>query len=240
MQPHGVDGQLTQLPVIAHEELCQRAGQQVGCQGHGNAPHRHQEIALAEHIFELFPVFRSEMEADDGGGANGVAHKNSHKDKAYIHDDPVGRHAVLSQKFQQLKVIDHGGNGAGNIAHKLRSAVAAGLEQRMGLHRRKAEVQSAAVFPVQEKHHGDHRSHGLAQARGQGRSCQAPAEHPHQQRVQHHVGHTGADRGSKPQPGLFRGDQEALEHILEHKGHVKGNDDPAVEHAVRDHLLGGA
>ena len=75
----------------------------------------------------------------------------------------------------------------------------------------------------------------MAQAGGDGRAGHAPVEHGDEQRVQHHVGDTGGHGDDKAQAGLLGGDEEALEHVLQHEGKREAGDDAAIEHAVVDH-----
>ena len=185
-------------------------------------------------------VFRAEVEADDGGGADGVANKDGDKDKADVHHDAVGGDAVLTQEFQKLEIIYHGYDGAGYVAHELRGAVAAGLKQRLCFHPDRAQMQGAAVVLFQEEDQGNQCAHGLAQAGGQSRARHTPPQHTHKQCVQNHVGNTCGHRGNESQTGLFRGNQKALEDILQHESDVKGDDDTAVEYAVGYHFLRSA
>ena len=98
-------------------------------------------------------------------------------------------------------------------------------------------MQQAAVLGVQKVEEGQKAAHHLADARGPGSTGQPEPEHAHQQKVQHHVGHTGEKGEHQPQPGLFGGDKEALEADLQHEGGQGQQVDAAVQHAVGDHGL---
>ena len=184
-------------------------------------------------------VLGTVVEAHQRGAADGIAHKNRHKNELDVHQHAVGRHAVLAHQLHELEVVEHGNERAGNVAHQLRGAVETGLSDGRPLQPGRGHVQQAGIGP-EEIEKRNQAPHALAQARGNGRTGHAPAEYPHKQGVKNHVGHTGGHRDVKAQLGLLRRDKKALEYVLQHERHGEGHDDPAVEDAVADHLVGGA
>lgn len=72
-------------------------------------------------------------------------------------------------------------------------------------------------------------------AGGDGRAGHTPVENGDEERVQHHVGDAGGHGDEKAQAGLFGGNEEALEHVLQHEGEGEAGNDAAVEDAVGHH-----
>ena len=67
----------------------------------------HQDDAHAQHVFEFRVVPRAVVEADDRRAADGIADIDGNEDKLDVHQNAVGRYAVLAEVFEQLEVIDH-------------------------------------------------------------------------------------------------------------------------------------
>lgn len=119
VEPEGMDRQFIESRVIPHKEPGKRPGQKKCPHAHSNAGNHHERNAFAEHILHLAFVVRPIVIADNGRGADGIANEHGDKEEAHIHNHPVGGHAVLPQEFEQLEIIDHGGDGAGDIGHQL-------------------------------------------------------------------------------------------------------------------------
>lgn len=148
---------------------------------------------------------------------------------------PVGRHAVLSSKPQQLEIIHHTDDRRGHTGDNLRSAVAAGLQNRPQLQLDWAQPQQAVIRP-QEIEQWEQPTDALAQPCRNGGACHTPAEPGNEQRVQRHIRHPGGDRREQAQLRLFRRNQEALEYILQHICRVESQQNPAIEDAVVNDL----
>ena len=97
-------------------------------------------------------------------------------------------------------------------------------------------MDAAVAFGVQKIEQGDDASHHLAEKGGNGGSLHPPVEAAHQHHVQHHVGKARRHREGKAQMGLFGGDEEALEHILQNKGGQGQHQDAAIPHGIVQHL----
>ena len=175
------------------------------------------------------------MEADDRRAADGIADVDGNENELHVHQDAVGRNAVLTDVFEQLEVVEHTDDGRGNIAHQLGRAVAAGVQQRAQLQPRSDKAQTARIR-AEEIDQREQAAHALAQARRNGRACNSPAEARDKQRVERHIRHARRDRRGKTQLRLFRRDQEALEHVLQHERGCERIDDAAIAHAVLQHL----
>ena len=221
--------------VIPHEQPCHRSGQSLGHAHHGKAAHAHQQNTFPQQVLQLAPVARAEMIADDGRAADGIADEHGGEDELHVHQHAESRHAVLPRQPQQLEVIQHAHHRGGHVADQLRRAVAAGLQDRPQLQLCLCQLQQAAVGP-QEVHQRQHAAHDLADAGGDGSARHAPVEHRHEQGVQRHVGNARRHRDPQAQLGLFRRDQEALEHVLQHIRRVEGQHDAAIQHAIRQHF----
>ena len=96
------------------------------------------------------------------------------------------------------------------------------------------QAQQAGVG-TQEVDQGQYAAYTLAQAGGDGRAGHTPVKNGDEERVQDHVGDAGGHGDEKAQAGLFGGDEEALEHILQHEGEGEASDDAAIENAVGHH-----
>ena len=101
---------------------------------------------------------------------------------------------------------------------------------------RPAQVQAAGVVPVQEIEHRQQAADDLAEEGRDRGTLNAPAEHPHQHDVQHHVGAARAHGESKAQMGLFGRDEEALEHVLQDKGRQADQQNAAIPQRIVQHL----
>ena len=169
------------------------------------------------------------MVADDGARADGVAHEDADEDEVHVHDDPEGRHAVLPDEAHELEVIEDADQGGGEVPHHLRGAVGAGLGQDPALQSgfRQAERGLVGQEEVDQGHHAPHQGAGH---RGDGRPGHAPGQDPHQKPVPHHVGQARRHREPQPQLGPLRRHEEALEHILQNKGHQgQGENAPVAD-----------
>ena len=176
------------------------------------------------------------MEADDGCAAHGIAHEHRHKQERRVHDDTIGGHAILSGKAEQLVVVQDVHQGHGQVAHQLRGAVGAGVQQDLSLKAGAAQMDAAGVVLFQEVEHRQHAAHHLADHGGNGRALHTPAQRAHQQHVQHHVGAACAHGKGKAQMGLFGRDKKALEHILQNERGQAEHQDAAIAHRVVQHL----
>ena len=234
-QPERMARQREQSLVVPDKDLRQRRGQYPREYRQHDAGGAHQDDAHAQHVFEFRVVPRAVVEADDRRAADGIADIDGNEDKLDVHQNAVGRYAVLAEVFEQLEVIDHADDGGRDIAHQLGRAVAAGVQDRPQLQLRPDEAELARVR-AQEIEQREQPADALAQARGDGRARDAPVENRDEQRIEHHIRHARRDRRGQTELRLLRHDQKALEHVLQHKRARERDDDPAVEHAVGQHL----
>ena len=93
--------------------------------------------------------------------------------------------------------------------------------------------------PAEKVEHRQHAAHGLTDEGGDGCALHAAVEHTHKNNVQYHVGDARRYREGEAQMGLFGGDEEALEHILQNKGGQGQHQDAAIPDRVIQHLALG-
>ena len=92
---------------------------------------------------------------------------------------------------------------------------------------------------IEEVEHRQHAAHGLADEGGDGRALYAAVEHTHKNNVQYHVGDARRYREGETQMGIFGGDKEALEHILQNEEGQAGHQEAAIPDGVVQHLALG-
>ena len=78
-------------------------------------------------------------------------------------------------------------------------------------------MDGAAGALIEKVEHRQHAAHGLTDEGGDGCALHAAVEHTHQHDVQYHVGKARRHREGEAQMGLFGGDKEALEQILQNE-----------------------
>ena len=118
-QPERMARQREQSLVVPDEDLRQRRGQYPREYRQHDAGGAHQDDAHAQHVFEFRVVLRAVVEADDRRAADGIADIDGNEDKLDVHQNAIGRYAVLAEVFEQLEVIDHADDGGRDIAHQL-------------------------------------------------------------------------------------------------------------------------
>ena len=184
-------------------------------------------------------ILGAEMVSDNGRRSHGIADEDGEEDHIHIHQHPVGSHPVLTGIADQLDVVKHPHQRHGDVAHQLRGAVGAGLEQRLSVPAGASQPQQTAVG-AQEIDQRQQRPHRLTDRRGDGGARQPPAEYRHKQPVQHHIGDAGDHRGDQPQCGALRRHEKALKlHLHDIRRRCRRNDAP-IQHAARQHLALGA
>ena len=176
------------------------------------------------------------MIAYNGGASHGVAEENGREDEVHIHDDAVDRYTVRTHQAHELPVIEHGDDGHGDVRHKLRSAVGAGLYQRTQVELGAAQVELTFIGKG-EIQQGDHAADPLTDSGGQRGADDAPLENGDEQCVQYHVGNTGGHGDVKPQIGPLRRDKKALERALQHKGNHRGENNAPIADTDGEHGL---
>ena len=62
-------------------------------------------IPLPQKRAHFSMVLGAVLEAHERGSAHGVAHEHGREDHHGVHDDAVGRHAVLADEAQKLPVV---------------------------------------------------------------------------------------------------------------------------------------
>ena len=221
--------------VVADEYLRKYAGKQCCRGGKHHAAAEREGDALAEQIVELLLVARAVVEGNDRRSADRVSDEYRDKYELDVHQYAVCRNAVPAQIFQQPEVVDHADNGGADVAHQLGAAVGARLQYGAQLKTGAGELQQAVVF-AQEVYKGYQPADTLAQPRGDSRPGDAPAERADKERIQHHIRNACGNGDGKAHFGLFGGDKEALEYVLEHEGDGEPRDNPAVKHAVIQHF----
>ena len=100
-----------------------------------------------------------------------------------------------------------------------------------------ANDPQGALVGEQEVDQRNDPAHGLGGDGSRRRAHQTPIEDGYEENVQHHVGDTRAHRDPEAEGRPFGGDQEALEHSLEHEGGLAEKQDAAVGDAVGEHGL---
>ena len=227
-------GQSVEAGIVAHKQPGQGGGQYTGQDRQGHAADGHQQGAFPQEVFQLTVVLRAVVEADHRRAADGVADEDGYEDELDVHQNAVGGDAVLADQAHELEVVEHTHQGGGDVAHQLGGAVAAGLENGAQTQCGGPQAQQAGVG-TQEVDQGQYAAHTLAQAGGDGCAGHAPVKNGDEERVQGHVGDAGGHGDEKAQAGLFGGDKEALEHVLQHEGEGEAGDDAAIENAVGHH-----
>ena len=99
-----------------------------------------------------------------------------------------------------------------------------------------AQMDRAGGALIEEVEHRQHAAHGLADEGGDGRALYAAVEHTHKNNVQYHVGDARRYREGETQMGLFGGDKEALEHILQNEEGQAGHQEAAIPDGIIQHL----
>ena len=89
---------------------------------------------------------------------------------------------------------------------------------------------------IEEVEHRQHAAHGLADEGGDGRALHAAVKHTHKNNVQYHVGDARRHREGEAQMGLFGGDEEALEHILQNEEGQADHQEAAIPDGIIQHL----
>ena len=203
---------------------------------HDDGHHADEAEAHGIKVVDLPVIAGTVVVADDGGAADGIAHEDGHKEEGRIHDDAVSRHAVLARKAEELVIVEDVDQRHGEVGHQLRRAVDAGIPQNAAMELRPAQVQAAGVVPVQEIERRQQAADDLAEEGRDRGTLNAPAEHPHQHNVQHHVGAARAHGESEAQVGLFSRNEKALEHVLQDKGRQADQQDAAIPQRIVQHL----
>ena len=175
------------------------------------------------------------MVADNGSRTDGISDVDCNENELHIHQHTVCRHAVFSDVFQELKVIDHADDGGGDIAHQFRGAVGAGAYHRSDFRFCHDEAQQACVRACKVDK-GQYAAGTLADSGGEGSSGNTPPEYPNEERVKNHVDQSGSYRYRQPEFGAFGCDKETLEDALQHKRSREYDHCAAVEYAVRHHF----
>ncbi len=184
-------------------------------------------------------VLRSVLEANKRRRADGVAHEHRREHHGRVHDDAVGRHAVLADEAQQLPVVQDAHHAHGDIGDHLRGAVGAGLPDDGPAQVRAHEVQGRGAL-AREVHERHAAADELADVGGQRRADEPPAEHADEQQVEQDVRHAGRHDDVEAVVGLARRDEEALEGVLQDEERHGDHHHAAVERGLGGHLPGGA
>lgn len=119
IQPESVAGHLKQPGIVTDEDTHQRAGEDLRQHRENDAGSAHEKQAFFEQVFQLRMVLCAVMVADDGRAADRVAEEDRHKDEVDIHDDTIGRDAVLPRELHQLEVIKDVDDGHRKVRHHL-------------------------------------------------------------------------------------------------------------------------
>ena len=102
----GMAGQLQQLCIIAHKDLCHIGDNEHGHRRHDDRYHADEPQTLGIEIMHLGMVPGTVVVADDGSAAHGIAHEDRHKQERRVHDDAISRHTVLACKAEELVVVE--------------------------------------------------------------------------------------------------------------------------------------
>ena len=229
-------GQCQQLGVVAHEDAGYIGDDQHGEGRHNDGDDADEAKALGVKVVQLGVVACAVVVADDGGAADGIAHEDGHKQERRIHDDAISRDTVFTGKAEQLVIVKNVDQRHGKIGHQLRGAVDAGAADDAAVPLGAAQMDRAGGALIEEVEHRQHAAHGLADESGDGCALHAAVEHTHKNNVQYHVGNARRYREGEAQMGLFGGDEEALEHILQNKGGQGQHQDAAIPDRVIQHL----
>ena len=176
------------------------------------------------------------MVADDGRAALRIADEHRREHKAQIHKHAVGRNAVRAEQLEQLDVVQRTDQRHRDIRHQLADAVGAGLEQLPQAEQRLGEAEPAAGAALHKIEDRGHTADHLADDRGRRRTGQPKTRHADEHEVQHHVGRACRHREEQAQLGLFRGNKEALEQVLQHERRLKCQQNTAVGQAAGQQL----
>ena len=229
-------GQRQQLGVVAHEDAGHIGDEDHGEGRHEDGHHADEAKALGVEVVQLGMVACAVVVADDGGAADGIAHEDGHEEEGRIHDDAIGRHAVFAREAEELVVVEDVDQRHGQVGHQLRGAVDAGAADDAAVPLGAAQMDGGGGAPAEEVEQGQHAAHGLTDEGGDGCALHAAVEHTYQQDIQNHVGAARRHREREAQMGLFGGDEEALEQILQNKGGQAGHQEAAIPDGVVQHL----
>ena len=174
------------------------------------------------------------MVAHNRCGAHTVPNHDGRENKCQIHDDAVGRHAVLADIFHQLIVIEHGNHGGGNVGEEFAQPVEAGLAQgrKVECGSYKAQPRTVRERKIDER---DETASHLRGSRGPCRTLESQPEDTDQQQVEQHVQTAGDERYRKTEPRPLCRDHQCLEHDLQDEEGQGNKENVPVHHAVADH-----
>ena len=229
-------GQCQQLGVVAHKDAGYIGDDQHGEGGHNDGDDADEAETLRVEVVQLGVVACAVVVADDGGAADGIAHEDGHKQERRIHDDAISRDTVFTGKAEELVIVKNVDQRHGKVGHQLRGAVDAGAADDAAVPLGAAQMDRAGGALIEEVEHRQHAAHGLADEGGDGCALHAAVEHTHKNNVQYHVGNARRYREGEAQMGLFGGDEEALEHILQNKGGQGQHQDAAITDGIVQHL----
>ena len=183
-------------------------------------------------------ILRAVLEAHERGGADGVAHEHGGEHHHRVHDDAVGRYAVLADEAQKLPVVQDAHEAHGNVGDHLGRPVGAGAPDNGPAQVRAHEVQvrRALAGEVDERNAA---ADELADVGGERSARQAPAEHADEQKVEKDVRHARGHDDQKAVLGLARRDEEALEGVLQDEKRQRDHHHAAVERGIVVHLAAG-
>ena len=229
-------GQCQQLGVVAHKDAGHIGDDQHGEGSHEDGHHADEAETLGVKVVQLGVVACAVVVADDGGAADGIAYEDGHKQERRIHDDAISRDAVFAGKAEELVIVKNVDQRHGKVGHQLRGAVDAGAADDAAVPLGAAQMDRAGGALIEEVEHRQHAAHGLADEGGDGCALHAAVEHTHQHDVQYHVGKARRHREGEAQMGLFGGDEEALEQILQNEEGQADHQEAAITDGVIQHL----
>lgn len=234
-----MDGQFQQFRIVPHENPSDRWHQNLSRHEHEKPPDVLHAEADPKQIVQLPVVSCTVVVTDYRRGSHGVTEHHCQEDILHVHDGSVGGHAVGAGVAHELHVVGHGHDGSGDIGHQLGHAIISRLADWNPFQLGPPEPEESLVGP-QEIQQGKESSHQLGNSRGQCSTSYAPAESGDKYRIQHHVGHPGADGDDQTQFRAFRQVHEGLEHVLKLSGDDEGNADSSVEHRILQHGWGSS
>ena len=230
-------GRQRQQPrIVADEDFGQRLGQQLTGSQHRHTGHRNDARTFAQQAFQLVLIVRAKVVADNGRCALRIADEHRREHKAHIHKHAVGRNAVRAEQLEQLHVVQRTDQRHRDIRHQLADAVGAGFEQLPQAEQRLCKIQAAAGTALSKVENGRHTADHLADDRRRRRTGQPKTRHADEHEVQHHVGRARRHREEQAQLGLFRGNKEALEQVLQHERRLECQQNAAIQQTAGQQL----
>ena len=226
-----VDRHLQQLGAVSHEGRGQGSGQRLGQGHHGKGGQRNYRHAFAKDVFQLLPVVRPKVEADNRPAAHGEAQKDGGEGEIHIHHHRVGRHTKLPDDAHELEIEQDADHRGGQVAHQLGGAVGTGVFQFPPIEPGPAKPQgsSGGSEEVQQR---EQPAHGVAEHRPPGRPGDAHVQRADENIVHDYVGGSGGQREEQACFGQFGGDEKDLKGHLEHEYHAASQQDAAVGNTV--------